>query len=490
MAFSAMATYCHRAQQHTQRLCECHTCRVARPAHLKSSPTGAPDGEVASERPEPAPDDARRPAGSGKGKKKSRKGKVKLTKSERALARLEKSCAAFERQPDSYREFLVSADRWLRRNGPLVARALRKIDDGAEGGAVSHADLKLALRNFGAPCDAVRLHVLTKLLDPHSTGSVDYRSLGAGLHVPGVPEPRDGEKHGWTERAESERAEEEEDDEDDEDDDDETDKEGQTDGHRLTVTKETLDRCPHCKMGVWKPRQVEDDRFVELEVRLVPFDGAASHPGHVKVLAGAGTTLHGLARSLRALAHTPSTAVRLYRPDRRPHADSALRPSGREPQGAVAAATEAPRGNELELVPLEDSPGLTLRELGVGSGSLNRPKSVRLCYDYALQSQKCPLLNCDYYFTGAFCAVRYEEGEPRGRSDEERRSLSGALRAGRRLRERMSWRGHSAVEQTGFKKGAPIDEMRAVLWSGLRSGSLGEWGRAEIGFGAAFAGGR
>nr|XP_032825944.1 uncharacterized protein LOC116951440 [Petromyzon marinus] len=382
----------------------------------KRSPTGAPDGEVASDRPEPAPDDAR-PEGSGKGtkktKKRSRKGKVKLTKSERALAGLEKSCEAFERQPDSYREFLLSADHWLRRNGPLVARALRKIDDGAEGGAVSHADLKLALRNFGAPCDSVRLHVLTKLLDPDSTGSVDYRSLGAGLHVPGVPEPRDGEKHGWMERAESERAEEEDD--DDEEDDDETDKEGQTDGHRLTVTKETLDRCPHCKMGVWKPRQVEDDRFVELEVRLVPFDGAASHPGHVKVLAGTGTTLHGLARSLRALAHTPSTAVRLYRPDDRP--------SAREPRDHVAA-TEAPRGPEL--VPLEDSPGLTLRELGVGFGSLNRPKSVRLCYDYALQSQKCPLLSCDYYFTGAFCAVRDEEGEPRGRSDEGHRSLSGA----------------------------------------------------------------
>ncbi|XP_019629836.1 PREDICTED: uncharacterized protein LOC109474060 [Branchiostoma belcheri] len=298
--------------------------------------SGAGSGAEGAEDPETLVDPG---SADGKKKKKKKVVKKKLTKAEKAQEKLEKECSDYKANDQLYEAYVDRMDRWLRTNYGRSIDLFRKFDTNGDG-VVSYEEFKSGMTDLGAPCTALELHLLCKLLDRDGDETIDYLEFSRGIRY--VRES-------------------------DQDDDEE---EEEDDLPRLVITRETLDSCPLacCKMGHWKgPYREKNPKYIDLELRLVTFDKMKNHPGHFNITVHAHLTIFGVIQIIKEETDIATTRLKVFRDDT--------------------------RTQEALLFP-----DMTLAECGYEGDSRQNPEEVTLYYDYGVEFNDCPLLLCDYYF--------------------------------------------------------------------------------------------
>jgi len=108
-------------------------------------------------------------------------------------------------------------------------------------------------------------------------------------------------------------------------------------------------------------------RYLDVNLRLLTFDGARNHPAHVRRLVHSHLTVLHLTHIIRAETSVATSRVFIY-PDRSP---------------------------DTEPLPEEQS----LEQCGFVGGPQGAPIPLLLYYDYSVDiGSGCPLLTCDHYF--------------------------------------------------------------------------------------------
>lgn len=102
-------------------------------------------------------------------------------------------------------------------------------------------------------------------------------------------------------------------------------------------------------------------------MKLKDFISIDKHPGHFQLIAPSHLTVRGLITKIGELSEITSGQLRVY--------------AGRE-------------CTQEECL----HPRLTLEECGFEGGPHWKPQKGILFYDYFVEYDDCPLLNCDYYF--------------------------------------------------------------------------------------------
>ncbi|XP_067859936.1 uncharacterized protein [Heptranchias perlo] len=297
-----------------------------------------------------------------KKKKKKKKTKQTLTKEERKQETLEKACKHFQSNTVEYELFLDRMDKWLKTHHRQAMELFCKYDK-IGNGILQYEEFKLGMRDLDIPCAEAQLHLLARLLDQNNSGTIDYVELGAGLDKARYHQSSSEEKEEEDERKEVERANDRiavrKDKKEHE-----TKKEAET---RLVVTKEVLDHRPGCHLGLWKPAQVSEARYVSLELRIITFNSMKSHPGHFQEMVYSHMKVYGLISRIRHRTGIESTRLRVFKDQ---------------------------SSSQKSLLPLD----LSLEECGFRGGPHHSPPSVPLYYDYSIEFRDCPILNCDHYF--------------------------------------------------------------------------------------------
>ncbi|XP_072098565.1 uncharacterized protein [Mobula birostris] len=299
----------------------------------------------------------------GTAKKKKRKGKPALSKEEREREKLAKAAEEFQRDSQEYGLFLDRMDKWLKAHQEQAMQLFGKYD--RIGNEILHyEEFKLGMRDLKIPCVEAQLHILARLLDPNNTGTIDYVELGAGLekarYRQGSIEEEDEENEeevkevkeandriavrGGKERHEI----------------------SQEAGTTLVITKEKLNHCPGCHLGLQSPLQVSEARYISLDLRLISLSNSRSHPGHLQRTVRSHVKVYGLIGQIRAWTGIESTTLRIFK-------DQSC--------------------SQESCLPLE----LSLEQCGFPGGPFHSPTSALLFYDYWIEFSDCPILNCDHY---------------------------------------------------------------------------------------------
>lgn len=261
-----------------------------------------------------------------KGKKKSKK--PKISKEEKARLKLEKSCEDLTSQLDLYQSFLDRMNRWLSQNGLKAEELFRKFDTNQDG-MLTYDEFKAGMLDLDAPCNSIELHVLACQLDKDNNGRIDYLEFSKGLSFP------DSTLH---------------------------------DGPVLSITKEEIQACPCCQLGLWKPYIDPQPRYVQVLFRMVTFDNLRSYPGHFSKVVHSHIFVYGLISLIKDETDAATTKLRLYLNKTREASDLLM-------------------------------PDKTLEEYGFKGNTRDNPQDVLLYYDFVTEVDDCPLMNCDYYFT-------------------------------------------------------------------------------------------
>ncbi|XP_051889276.1 uncharacterized protein LOC127580103 [Pristis pectinata] len=294
--------------------------------------------------------------------KQEKKSKPTLTKGEREREKLEKAGEEFRRNSREYGLFLDRMDKWLKTHHQQAMQLFCKYDK-IENGILQYEEFKLGMRDLNIPCVEAQLHILARLLDPNNTGTIDYVELGAGI-----------DKTRYRQSSIEEEEEEEDEAKEAETDDERTAVRGGKEergiskeaGTTLVITKEELNRCPSCHLGLWNPVGVSEARYISLELRIISFNDMKCHPGHFQHTVYSHMKVYGLIGQIRGWTGVESTVLNIYRDH------SCSRES---------------------LLPLE----LSLEECGFPGGPHHSPTTALLYYDYCIEFSNCPILNCDHY---------------------------------------------------------------------------------------------
>ncbi|XP_072339927.1 uncharacterized protein [Scyliorhinus torazame] len=300
------------------------------------------------------------PRGSVK-KKHQKQTKQALTKETRKIEALEKAGAHFRSNIKEYEFFLNRMDNWLKTHHQQAMEIFCKYDK-IGNGILQYDEFKLGMRDLNIPCVEAQLHILTKLLDPDNNGTIDYVELGTGLDKAQFLQSSSEENEQEDEAELIERANARI-----------TEDKAERETHKgsepcLVVTKEVLTPCPGCHLGLWKPMQVSEFRYISLELHIITFDSTQSHPGHFQEVIYSHMKVSGLIGRIQERTGIASTRLRVFK-------DQSCSPES--------------------LLPLE----LSLEECGFHAGPRQSPPAGLLYYDYSIEFNDCPILNCDYYFT-------------------------------------------------------------------------------------------
>uniref|UniRef100_UPI00398EAFDE uncharacterized protein isoform X1 n=2 Tax=Pristiophorus japonicus TaxID=55135 RepID=UPI00398EAFDE len=294
--------------------------------------------------------------------KKKKKRKQTMTKEAREREKLEKASKHFQSDTKEYELFLDRMDKWLKAHHRQAMEIFCKYDK-IGNGLLQYEEFKLGMRDLNIPCVEAQLQILAGLLDQNNSGTIDYVELGAGLdkaryHQSSSEETEEEDGAEEVERANDRiavRRDKEE---------HETRKDAET---YLVVTKEELNRCPGCHLGLWKPAQVSEARYVSLELRIITFNNMKSHPGHFQEMVYSHMKVYGLISRIRDRTGIASTRLSIFKNQSFSHES---------------------------LLPLD----LSLEECGFCGGPHHSPPSVLLYYDYSIELSDCSILNCDHYF--------------------------------------------------------------------------------------------
>ncbi|PIK38896.1 hypothetical protein BSL78_24272 [Apostichopus japonicus] len=262
-----------------------------------------------------------------KGKKKSKK--PKISKEEKARLKLEKSCEELTTQLDLYQSFLDRMNRWMKENGMKAEELFRKFDTNQDG-LLSYDEFKAGMLDLDAPCNSVELHVFALQLDKDNNGRIDYLEFAKGLTFP--------------------------------------DSDQLADGPVLRITKEEIQACPCCQLGLWKPYVEPAPRYVKILFKMATFENLRSYPGHFIKVVHSHIYVYGLISLIKEEMDIATTKMRLYLNKTREASDLLI-------------------------------PDKTMEEYGFRGSTRDCPQEVLLYYDFTTEVQGCPLANCDYYFT-------------------------------------------------------------------------------------------
>ncbi|XP_033626909.1 uncharacterized protein LOC117289753 [Asterias rubens] len=267
-----------------------------------------------------------------KGKKKKGKAKKKVSKSERAKEKLEKACDLMTSKTDLYQNFLDRMDRWIACNKHKAVELFKRFDLNGDG-VLTFDEFKSGMLDLDAPCNALELHVLAKRLDRDKSESIDYVEFSKGLNFT--------------------------------DEDEETEKGEQP--PQLTITKEELQECPCCKLGLWRPQVEKNPKYVYIFLKFVTFDNVRSYPGHFSVVVHAHLTVYGLIEIIKQRMDLGTTKLRIF--------------------------SDKSRDSSCLLMPDK-----TLQQCGIEGGTRSKPEETVLYYDYTTEFHDCPVLMSDFYF--------------------------------------------------------------------------------------------
>ncbi|XP_038634104.1 uncharacterized protein LOC119953668 isoform X3 [Scyliorhinus canicula] len=109
-------------------------------------------------------------------------------------------------------------------------------------------------------------------------------------------------------------------------------------------------------------------QYISLVLHIITFNNMQSHPGHFQEVIFSHMKVSGLIDRIQERTGIASTRLRVFKDQ--------------------SCSTES-------LLPLE----LSLEECGFHGGPHQSPPAVLLYYDYSVEFNDCPILNCDYYFT-------------------------------------------------------------------------------------------
>ncbi|XP_077982823.1 uncharacterized protein LOC144437693 [Glandiceps talaboti] len=322
----------------------------------------------------------------GKGKKKKKGAKKKLTKSEKAAEKLQKAVDGFIGDLDRYNNFIARMDKWVLENAECIVELFRNYDVDT----VTYDEFKSGMFDLDAPCNNLELHILALRLDRTKTGEIDYLELKKGLRfyrddeneeeeddvelesefkdeLEEIEKQEENEKDNKDEKAAMEKVKEltlfgkkpeEEVEEVEEDDLEEI---------KLKITKEELEHCSCCKLGLWEPYRNRTPKYVNLHMRMVTFDKVRSYPGHFKKLVHSHLTIYGVMQVIFEEAAILTSRLKIF--------------------------SDKSRSKEALL-----KPNVTLEECGFQGGIYQEPEEATLYYDYQTEFHDCPILMSDYYF--------------------------------------------------------------------------------------------
>ncbi|XP_022103410.1 uncharacterized protein LOC110986092 isoform X3 [Acanthaster planci] len=268
-----------------------------------------------------------------KGKKKKKGGaKKKVNKAEKAKEKLEKACELMTSQTDLYQNFLDRMDRWIVANKHKAVELFKRFDRNGDG-VLTYDEFKSGMLDLDAPCNALELHVLAKRLDKDKNETIDYVEFSKGLSFCTDEEETDGtEKH-----------------------------------PPLEITKEVLEECPSCKLGLWKPYAEKYPKYVYIYLKFVTFDNLRSYPGHFSVIVHSHLTVFGLLEIIKERTDLGTTKLRIF----------------------------SDKSRDASCLLLPDK---TLEQCGIQGGTRSKPEETVLYYDYSTEFHDCPLLMSDHYF--------------------------------------------------------------------------------------------
>lgn len=255
----------------------------------------------------------------GKGKKK------KQSKEEKAQEKLDKACSMVTSQVDLYQLFLDRMNRWIKRNNYKAIELYQKFDKNGDG-SLTYDEFKAGLKDLDAPCNNIELEILARRIDGNGDKLIDYREFTKGLSFLEVEERP-----------------------------------------LLVTTKEELEKCECCKLGLWKPEIERAPKYLKVHLKFGTFDNLRSYPGHFDLVLHSHLTICGLIDIIKERMDLATTTLRVY-------------------------ADKSRTMNSLLL------PDQTLAECGYSGGTRGDPEDCFLYYDYSTEFHDCAILMSDYYF--------------------------------------------------------------------------------------------
>ncbi|XP_066560839.1 uncharacterized protein LOC136750022 [Amia ocellicauda] len=299
-------------------------------------------------------------------KKKKKKKKLKLTKEEKKMAELEKASKDFQSNREEYKQFLDRMAFWLAKHHREIIELFSCYDKSGTG-LLSPEDVRHGMRDLKIPCVEFQLHTLTKLLDQKDSGKIDYVEIGTSLQKARMENQKVHDEDGEEEELEE----------------NENDEEGIVEekeggggikralneeaAKHLVITKDKLEICAICQLGLWKPPRIGKERFLLLNLRLITFDNVKCHPGNFEEVVPSSIKVYSLIKRIREQVGIESTQLNIFR-DKTYSQESVL------------------------------PPGQSLEECGFIGGPEESPFHAKLYYDYSVEFSDCPILNCDHYF--------------------------------------------------------------------------------------------
>ncbi|XP_070575058.1 uncharacterized protein [Ptychodera flava] len=319
----------------------------------------------------------------GKGKKKKKSAKKKLTKAEKSALKLEKAVDGFIGDLDRYNNFIARMDKWILENCQKIIELFRSYDVDT----INYEEFKSGMFDLDAPCNSLELHILALRIDRRKTGHIDYLEFSKGLRFYRDDEEEEGDDgegglEDELEEGEGETKEEEEKDEQAaadkakdlilfgkkaEEETEEQEDEEPTEEIKLTITKEEIEHCACCKVGLWQPYKNRAPKYVLLHIRLVTFDKVKSYPGHLKERVHSHLTIYGVMQIIFEKAAILTSKLKLF--------------------------SDKSRSKEALLLP-----SMTLEDCGFEGDVYQEPEEATIYYDYQTEFHDCPILMSDYYF--------------------------------------------------------------------------------------------
>ncbi|KAI0222525.1 hypothetical protein LSAT2_026228 [Lamellibrachia satsuma] len=272
------------------------------------------------------------------GKRKKRRGSKTqpITTKDTASEKVDLAADQLRQNLGLYDHFLERMDKWLFQNRRKVLSVMKKFDRDQEG-LVTYDEFKSAMFDIDAPCNAVELHLLCKILDIYCEKDIDYTMLHDGL--------------GCIRRSE----------------------EGTSPDVRRSIesTLSLFTAEPEVNHLVqWKEKKYTTDapRYAMVNFRLVTFAKDKTHSSHISEMVEVTTNGLALAEIIRQKTQTSATArqFKLYfghqcTPD--------------------------------QLFPANSN----LWQHGCLGGTRSQPEQVLLYYNFTTMFKDCPILMCDYY---------------------------------------------------------------------------------------------
>ncbi|KAK2191367.1 hypothetical protein NP493_53g04009 [Ridgeia piscesae] len=240
-----------------------------------------------------------------------------------------------------YDHFLQRMDVWLQRNSHKVLTVMKRFDRDQES-YVTYDEFKSAMFDIDAPCNAVELHLLCKVLDISGDKDIDYTMLHEGLY--NITSPEEGLVSDI-----------------------------RPDNKSLVSTLSVHPTEPEVTslvqwLGSKKTYTPDTPRYAQVHLRNVTFAKDKSHSSHVSEVVEVSTNGLSLAEIIREKTQTSVTS--------------------RELKLFISRQCTA------EHLFAPDS---TLWEHGCLGGPRSHPEPVLLYYNYHTLFKDCPILMCDYY---------------------------------------------------------------------------------------------